>query len=274
VALVGVDLLARSARIRALLPTTLRRALLINCCGESLAVVTPFRAGGEPIRFMGFLRSGLRGPTILAAFATETVVDLLILAAGAAVFSMVVAFGGDRGLGRLAAAFLGQRSGTTLALFGALVAAMSLVAWRWPTLASRGVHLAGESWRGFRTQRPAALLAVAALTLVSFAARAAILPVFLSSIPGLSHATVVVGSIAALYAILLTPTPSGLGIVEAAFFAGLHQSMPSGALLSLMLTWRSYSVVLGAALGGLLLLRERGATVAPAAEGGSPPGAR
>jgi hypothetical protein len=58
-ALVLLDAVVRGVRLRFMLPVTLGRCLVVNTCGDAIASLTPARLGGEPVRFVGFLRSGV-----------------------------------------------------------------------------------------------------------------------------------------------------------------------------------------------------------------------
>ncbi len=256
IALVAIDLLARAARIRALLPTTFRRALVINTCAEALAAVTPLRAGGEPVRYLGFHRAGIRGPAILAAFATETVIDGIILLLGGIAFAGVLLLGGRGELVGLGAALFGD-DWRALAALPVIAIAGWLTARLMPRAARRVRAFLLRSWRTFRDQPKPGMATATLLTVVSLAARGAILPLFLAGVPGLSPASMLLGAVAALYVLLLSPTPAAIGFLEAGFFAGLRDHLGTGDLVLLLLTWRGYSVALGAGLGAILLLHDR-----------------
>jgi uncharacterized membrane protein YbhN (UPF0104 family) len=92
----------------------------------------------------------------------------------------------------------------------------------------------------------------AALTTLSMAARTAILPVLAAGLPGLDPRAVILGSFALLYGQLALPTPAGAGAVELGFVGGFAESMSPRALAALLLGWRLYTLILGAALGGVL----------------------
>jgi uncharacterized membrane protein YbhN (UPF0104 family) len=55
-----------------------------------------------------------------------------------------------------------------------------------------------------------------------------------------------------LYGQLAVPTPAGAGAVELGFVGGFAESMSPRALAALLLAWRLYTLILGAALGGVL----------------------
>jgi hypothetical protein len=71
-----------------------------------------------------------------------------------------------------------------------------------------------------------------------------------------SFTSVMVGSFALIYSQLLLPTPAGAGGVEIGFVAGFASSLSGAEVASLLVTWRLFSLVLPAGLGGVLLLRD------------------
>src|SRR5581483_10154051 len=94
------------------------------------------------------------------------------------------------------------------------------------------------------------LAACALLTVITVAARVAILPLLvLATHRGVSLGAVTLGSLALLYAQVLLPTPSGAGAVELGFLAG-GAGVSGGAVTSLLLAWRAYTtfVPVGAGL--------------------------
>lgn len=256
-ALVMTDVLARAGRSRALMPVRFARAIVVNCCGDAVASMTPARIGGEPIRFVGYTRSGLGGPTVLASFATETMLDVIILGTGAVLVGPMLARAGWHLMERVAP--LASAGAWTAAVFvaGAVCVAALVIRRRYPRTVGRVTTFLSESWHRFRNQPSRAVALAGVCTIVSLAARLAILPVLLANTPGLEWRSLALGSVAALYVLLLTPTPGGIGLVELGFFAGLGDALDPRQVAMLLVAWRSYTWLIGAGVGGLLLLRER-----------------
>jgi len=257
-ALVATDIVARAGRSAVLLPVGLTRAMIVNCCGDALAAVTPARLGGDPIRFVWFTRTGTPGPAVVASFATETVVNGIVLGAGALLLLVFFA----NGVWPLTEHLLERAStGSHLVIaFGAFaLCALILVALvrRFPGLPGLLAIFLRDSWRTFRTQSRRAVAWASAYTVVSMLARMAILPVLLAHIPGIGTGPLIVGSVTALYALLLAPTPGGVGPIEVGFVAGFGEAMNVREIAALLVTWRAYAWVCSAAVGALLLLRER-----------------
>ncbi len=87
-------------------------------------------------------------------------------------------------------------------------------------------------------------------------ARVAVLPVLvLPFVVEAPMGQIVLGSFALLYGQMLLPTPAGVGPIELGFALGFAGSMAPGEIAALLLTWRFYTLILGAALGGLMLAR-------------------
>jgi uncharacterized membrane protein YbhN (UPF0104 family) len=67
--------------------------------------------------------------------------------------------------------------------------------------------------------------------------------------------TVLVGSFALIYSQLILPTPAGAGGVELGFVMGFAPTLDAPRIVSLLVAWRVYSLVLPAGLGVLLFVR-------------------
>jgi uncharacterized membrane protein YbhN (UPF0104 family) len=93
------------------------------------------------------------------------------------------------------------------------------------------------------------------LTAVSMAARTAILPILVANHPGIDVGSVIPGSFALLFGQLALPTPAGAGGVELGFVGGFAGAMSARDLAALLIAWRAYTLILGAALGAVLLAR-------------------
>ena len=257
--LVIVDVVARGARIRVLLPMSLGRAITVNTCGDALAAVTPARLGGDPLRFVAFQRAGATAPAVLAALATEVMVDAILIVAIVLGLTPVFAGAGRawwERLMQLAAAPGGRRA--TFAILAALglggLVALRLRR-RWP---ERLVHGARDAWRILTHRPPGSLLRVAGLTIVSMVARSAILPALAAGVAGVSALRLLAGSFVLNVAQTVVPIPAGLGAVDLGFAAWFTGTLGARDLVRLLVLWRLYSIVLGALAGGLLLAMPSG----------------
>lgn len=255
--LVTADILLRAIRTRCLLPVPFFRTLAINTCGDALAAVTPGRVGGDPIRYVGFRRLGAPGPSILALFGLEIAADAVVLFGVGALLAIVFKPAMEELLA--ASGRLVRTSGFWLVLAAtiALAAGSVVLTRRWMprALASLAVSLR-EAWRWARAQTAGILVLTTVLTLLSLVARGAILPVLLANSGGLSAGTVILGSAVLVYGQLLAPTPAGIGAVELGAVVSLAGHFPLGDLPALLLIWRGYTLVLGAVVGAVLLVRE------------------
>jgi len=245
--LVMLDVVLRGLRITRMLPVPLLRAMVVNTCGDALAAVTPARAGGEPLRFVAFERDSSAG-AVLAAFVTETGVDAVLIVA---VTVVIVALKGGhwtRLTGALSSLHLAGWWWVAAA-GGCLVAVAPWIRRRWAAV-SRSVR---EGWHILLNRPWRVLASVSGLTLLSMAARTAILPVLAGHLPGLSLAGVVAGSFALVFVQSILPTPAGAGPVELGFVAGFAGAIDHQQLLTLLLAWRIYTIGLGGLVGGLLM---------------------
>lgn len=263
--LFGADVVVRAARIRLLVPgtpnLTLRQAITINAYGDAASAVTPARLGGDPARFLGFRRAGVETPRALAGLAVEALIDWVLLALAAVLLGVAFADTAAAGVARLVPLATGPTARVLIAAVLALaLVSAALALWyrrRHPLplpggSASWAASLAG-TWRHARGLGGRTVMLAAALTTLSMAARTAILPVLAAGLPGLDPRAVILGSFALLYGQLALPTPAGAGAVELGFVGGFAESMSPRALAALLLAWRLYTLILGAALGGVLV---------------------
>jgi len=253
--LVLLDVIVRALRTRLLLPITISRALAVNTCGDAVAALTPGRVGGDPIRYLGYVRAGAPTPAILATFGIEIVADAVVLVAVGILLSLLFPSAvreivtTSLRLARSPHAWLVVAI-LALALAGSVILAHRLL----PRGMSRLLVSLGEAWRHVRTQSPGVLAGATFLTLVSLIARGAVLPVLLAATRGLGAGTVILASALLVYGQTLAPTPAGAGVVELGFLVGL-QRIPAGALPALILLWRTYTLALGVVAGTALLIR-------------------
>lgn len=253
------EVLVRALRIRLLVPTgglSLWQAVTVNAYGDAASAVTPGRVGGDPARFWGFRRAAVPVPGALAGLAVEALIDWVLLALATLALSVAFAATAAEGVLRLAALAAAPRARTLVALVVGLAVLCALFIRRYhrraPSDATPTLVLA---WRQVRSLgwRRAAL--AAGLTTVSMVARTAILPVLVAGLPGLDPVAVWLGSFALLFGQLALPTPAGAGGVELGFVAGFAGKLSGHDLAGLIVAWRAYTLVLGAALGAMLLAR-------------------
>ncbi len=255
----AADVAIRAVRLRVLAPgttLTLGQAIAVNAYGEAASAVTPARAGGDPARFVALRRDSVSAPRALAALATEMLIDWVLLAAAAVI--LLLAWGETAATGaRQLAALAATPQARVLVVAVLVVAAASVVALRWYRRRLPRVLAASlaDAWRAARNLGWRRASGSAALTGLSMIARTAILPVLAAGLPGLDPGAVVVGSFALLYGQLVLPTPAGAGGVELGFVGGFAGALAPAALAELLLTWRIYTLILGAGLGALLLAR-------------------
>jgi uncharacterized membrane protein YbhN (UPF0104 family) len=248
------DILVRAVRIRLLLghhPLPLRQSIAVNALGDAASAVTPARLGGEPARLVALSRYGAPlGPGVVA-LGVERLVDLSL---AALVGTAVVLFLGGRGFGDLDA--IAQRLTTGRALpwlvgVAVAVAVSAILAvrlrHRLPVAVGRSLRDASAAARALPGGR---LAGAVALTVVSMAARVAILPVLLVGTGALGPVLpAAVGSFALLYAQLILPIPAGAGGVELGFIAGVSPLLGPAETAALLVTWRTYTLILPAGLG-------------------------
>ncbi len=252
--LVGVDLAARTVRLRALSsglrhPMSYRASLLANLLADAGSALTPLRLGGEPARLLGLLRARLPAIAAFSLMGIEALVAWpLTLLVGAGLMAGFAPAWFDQAL----PGFVGElrRLALPFAVVLATSAACALVGWRWLRAAGhrprRSVRRLRVYWR---RMRHGPLLASVPLTLVNVATRTALLPVLALALPDPPPIGVMlVGSFALVYGQLLLPTPAGIGAVELGFLAGAAGAFGArGAML--LGWWRFYSVGLTAVLG-------------------------
>jgi len=261
VGLVGLDLAARTERLRLLLSAAGQRiaggeAFRANVLADFGSAITPMRVGGEPARAAGLRMAGVSWPRVVAALATEVAVAAPVTV-GVGV-GLLAAFGGqwwrDAGL-RV------RQSPGSIGSWVAMVVVVAGLAWwvrrRWAGHGGGSVAVAapGSVADCPAPSRPglaggARIAGVAALlSAVNVLCRVSILPVLAWSAGDTTAiGTLAVGAFLLIYGQLVTPSPAGVGMVDAAFLAG-----GAGATdLGLLLAWRFYTTGVGAGLGGLV----------------------
>jgi uncharacterized membrane protein YbhN (UPF0104 family) len=282
-ALCGADVLVRGMRLRLLVPgvhdLSLWRAVTINAYGDAASAVTPGRLGGDPARFAGFRRAGIDTPRALAGLAVEALIDWTLLAVAVVILGLALADTAAAGARHLAVLATGPNARLFVALVLALAAASAWAArWYRRRIPPGAVGSLAAAWRRARQLGWPTVALAATLTAVSMTLRIAILPVLAAGHPGLDAGalgSLIVGSFALLYGQLLLPTPAGVGAVELGFVGGFAGTMSAAALATLLVAWRVYTLIVPAALGGVLFAsaamggRRRGLVDVSVVHGGS-----
>jgi uncharacterized protein (TIRG00374 family) len=251
--LVATDLLARAWRIQWIMrglqqDLTLKDALILNTFGDAANSLTPLRIGGEPARLAGMLRSRTPMTAAIVGITLEAVVSRLVLAATILVLAWQFAPAWWESVGPQL-----QASATAAWPWMVLLLLAGALCWRYtqqvvsPTTRRMRRSLARVLvyWR--RMPRWPLVLGVP-LSLISIAARVAILPVLALSLAGPPPIHLLIfGSFTLLYSQMILPTPSGAGMVELGFVGGVAGEL--GHRGSLLLAWRFYTTGLGVLLG-------------------------
>lgn len=235
-------------------------ALRLNLYGEAASQLTPNRLGGEPARFLGLTRAGLRPVPAIVAIGVEVASEWpVFLVAAAALILYYVPDWRDA-----ARAWLHRhRAGElfTIELIALVVLATTYLLQR---LAHSGAirHRVRRQWRvawaHVRRARSWVLGAGALLTAVSIAARSLILPALawgMADRP--AFGVMFYGALALLHAPLVVPLPSGGGGLEVAFLDGFAGDFGPHQVTMLLL-WRFYTAVLLTVLGVYALIRHVG----------------
>jgi uncharacterized protein (TIRG00374 family) len=251
--LLATDFLARVWRIRWIMRglkqnLTLRDAFILNTFGDAANSLTPLRIGGEPARLVGMLRTRAPMTAALLGITLEAIVSRLMLAVAIVWLAW-------------------QFAPAWWVSVGPRLRASAAEAWPWLVLVLLvGILLWGYTQRVVspitrRMRRSMArvlvywrrmprwpLLVGMPLSLISIAARVAILPVLalsLASPPPVDLLTF--GSFTLLYSQMVLPTPSGAGVVELGFVGGAAGELGGDGWL--LLAWRFYTTGLGVLLG-------------------------
>jgi uncharacterized membrane protein YbhN (UPF0104 family) len=220
-----------------------------NLVEDAAAAVTPMRLGGQPARLAVLAQAGVRTSTTIVASVVEAAVTYPLVALAAICVALAFAPDWWRTIGvQLEHSTIG--AGRWLAL-GAALGVIGWIAMRRLVphhhhAASRTIVYASRELRrvGFDT-----LLAASVLTLVSVAARVAILPVLtLALVPSPPVALVTLSSFVLLYGQLVLPTPSGAGAVELGVLSG-GAGVVGAQTTWLLLAWRIYTSLFSIAAG-------------------------
>lgn len=238
--------------------------LALNTVGDAASAVTPLRLGGEPARLAALTHAKVP----LSAGIVAAVVEVLVM------WPLVIAVAGWLALAyapswwRAARPLLENRVTGSWVWLAVALAAIALIWWGAVRFAPRsgGAVQRGtrRAWAFYRRLPAWPLVAGVPLTLVSLAARVAILPVLaltLANPPAMGP--LIFASLILTYGQLALPTPSGAGLVEIGFLGGAAGDL--GARYgSILFVWRFYTTILLVALGILLGVMQYGADAAAA----------
>ena len=254
ISLVATDFLVRAWRIQWIMrglriQLRLRDALVLNAFGDAANALTPLRLGGEPARLAGLLRTGVRMTPALVGITLEAVASRLVLLAASAwlIWQYAPAWWSAAGPGLRAAA-------ETAWPWVVLVLLVGVTIW-WYTrrvLSPTTKRLRRPLRRVMvylRRMPRWPLLASLPLSAIAMAARIAILPVLVLTLPSSAEpGPVIFGSFALLYSQMVLPTPSGAGVVELGFLGGAAGEL-GDAQGWILLVWRVYTNGIGVVLG-------------------------
>jgi uncharacterized membrane protein YbhN (UPF0104 family) len=251
-ALVAIDLIARTLRMRVLLRSLGHRVpdgrlLATALVGDAASALTPFRAGGDLARLAALRRAGVPAGRAMLALAGEVAQTWAVILAGGALLLRL--YGGAAWRSFIAGFALDTRvspaGAAVLVLVSGVLGAGLLVSLR-RTLRVRPAPSPAKTSRVRLSV--GRLLSTLPLTAISIGARVAILPVLTASMPSLpSFGTVAASSFLLLHGQMILPTPAGAGAVDLGFLAGLGTA--GGGLL---MSWRLYTTGIGAIVGSAL----------------------
>jgi len=268
-ALVLLDLVTRTWRYQWLLqgletPISFRSALVVNAVGDAAAAATPNRLGADPARLAATAYAGVPATAGFVAILIETIVMWPVLIAAAGWLALIYAPRWWRTAGPLLAATMERTWPWVVALI-----ALGIVLWvvlrRFFPVLSHKMRRSSRRALAYARRMPAwPIAASVVLTLISQAARVAILPVMALTLPHPPPiGPLVFGSFALIYSQLLLPTPSGAGVVDIGFVGGAVGNLGERHR-ALLFIWRFYTTIVPIALGVILGLREYGRPVVTA----------
>jgi uncharacterized membrane protein YbhN (UPF0104 family) len=264
IALVIIDLVTRAWRFQWILrgmrfKVPFMEVLALNTVGDAASAVTPLRIGGEPARLAALTHAKVP----LSAGIVAAVVEVLVM------WPLVIAVAGWLALvyapswWRAARPLLESRLTGSWIWIALALAVIALLWWGAVRLSARsgGAVQRGtrRAWAYYRRRPAWPLIASVPLTLVSLAARVAILPVLaLTLVNPPAMGPLIFASLILTYGQLALPTPSGAGLVEIGFLGGAAGDL--GARYgSILFVWRFYTTILLVALGVGLGVMQYGA---------------
>ncbi|HTR22268.1 MAG TPA: lysylphosphatidylglycerol synthase transmembrane domain-containing protein [Gemmatimonadales bacterium] len=235
-------------------------AIRLNMYGEAASTLTPNRLGGEPARFAGMTECNMRPVTALVALGVEVAAEWpVFLLLGLVLAVNYVPDWKSRGQ-----VWLRHHIAADLVLVELVVLVVLVVVWWLQRSARSGAirHRVRRQWRvalaHVRRAPVWVMLANAALTVASLAARGLVLPALawgLADAPPFTE--MFYGSLAMLAAPLAVPLPSGGGGIEVVFLSGFAGDF-GDAQVQMLLLWRFYTMLLLTGIGIFLMIRYLG----------------
>ncbi len=144
------------------------------------------------------------------------------------------------------------------AAVGVLLVLAVAASWLWASRHRQVMLQLPQGIRAKELNRSVAQFGTAVgLTVLSMGLRTAVLPILTWSLVG-PLGLVAFGSFVLLYSQTVLPTPSGVGVVEAGFVAGLGSLGDAVTIASLLIAWRVLTTGVGGAIGAWIMIR-RGA---------------
>ena len=276
IALLATDFVARTWRMQWLLvglkhPLPFGQVFVHTMLGEAASSLTPLRLGGEPARAWAMTREGVPVTVGVVGIGVELLVMTPVMIGGAALVFLMLAPEWWSSVGPTITGGV-RRRWPWVVVVAALLAVAWLLMHRVAPAAGAALRRELKAARMYIREMPRwPLIACAILTVVSAAARVAILPVLALTLPYHSPAgTVIVGSFVLVFSQLLLPTPAGVGAVELGFLGGAAGEMGADET-GLLFVWRFYTTVLGIIVGLALAGHRYGWSVILARRGGKAP---
>ena len=267
--LVAVDLTARTWRIQWLLVgmrchISFTDTLVMNCVGDVAAAVTPNRIGGEPARLGGMMLSKVPATAGIVAMGVEALAMWPVNIAVAVGLALAWAPEWWQGAGPALERTAMKSWPWLVAMLVAGGAAWWAVRRYAPALTHTMRRGTKRAWVYARRMPTWAVVMAAVTTFVSIAARVAVLPVLVLTLPSPPQMGLVIfGSFTLIFSQIVLPTPSGVGVVELGFLGGAAGDL-GDEYKPLLFLWRFYSTILVVAIGIVLGLWRYGPHAAEA----------
>ncbi len=254
VLLVALDFAARTWRMQLFLRALGRsipfhEVLLQSFVAEAASVLTPMRIGGDPARVWAMRQGGLSITAGVVCIAIETLAMAAILLVVTVALLLTIGRSWWATVGPQLVESLSDAGPWLLAIVVASVVSW-LIARRVAPESRTMLRREVRSVRRYARVMPAwAYAAAVPLTLVNIAARVAVLPLLVSTLPSPPPLlATIVGSYALLYGQLLTPTPAGAGAVELLFLGGGAGEL-GAAEGRLLFLWRLFTAGIPLVIG-------------------------
>jgi uncharacterized protein (TIRG00374 family) len=273
----SLELVTRAIKIRlsgaaVRIGLTVRTALRVSLGGDFGGSITPARSGAEPARFLILRESGLAAADAFVVLFLELFLEMLSLAALAAILAFVL--GGSstevHGLVGMIAAY------STFVIGGGAVAYSAARRWsqgpppswvrrlgvtdpRWHVIQRSLGHLR-DNVSKLRGARWSMLSAALAFSILHVLMRLSVLPIVVYALGVRAPlGPLVLWPLAIIYGGGAAPVPAGGGLIEVAFRGALDGHIPARILGAALLWWRVYTFYIllagGAIVTGASVLR-------------------